>query len=133
MGGRGLKVPGRYDNPRDIAYRKGKLYVADLGFKRVHVLDAATGAEISVWPVSFASIIGISAGADAGGNDIILATEDTLNQVRIYTTDGGFLRAVGSGPGTGDGQLNAPHWGPARLGHRSERVQLASRYRPRPR
>ncbi|MDX6546273.1 MAG: hypothetical protein QOG02_2047 [Gaiellales bacterium] len=108
VGGRGLKAPGRYDNPRDIAYLKGRLYVADLGFKRVHVLDAATGAELSVWPVSFPSILGISAGVDANGNDIILATEDTLNQVRIYTTAGVFVRAIGSGPGIGSGQLNAP-------------------------
>jgi streptogramin lyase len=108
VGGRGLKAPGRYDNPRDIAYLKGRLYVADLGFKRVHVLDAATGAEVSVWPVSFPSILGISAGVDANGNDIILATEDTLNQVRIYTTSGVFVRSIGTGPGTGNGQLNAP-------------------------
>ncbi|MDX6521695.1 MAG: hypothetical protein QOF08_2300 [Gaiellales bacterium] len=108
VGGRGLKAPGRYDNPRDIAYLKGRLYVADLGFKRVHVLDAATGAELSVWPVSFPSILGISAGVDANGNDIILATEDTLNQVRVYTTAGVFVRAIGSGPGIGSGQLNAP-------------------------
>jgi hypothetical protein len=108
VGGRGLKAPGLYDNPRDIAYLKGRLYVADLGFRRVHVLDAATGAELSVWPVNFPSILGISAGVDANGGDIILATEDVLNQVRIYTTAGVFLRSIGSGPGNGNGQLNAP-------------------------
>ena len=108
VGGRGLKAPGLYDNPRDIAYLKGKLYVADLGFKRVHVLDASTGAELSVWPVSFPSILGISAGVDANGNDIILATEDVLNEVRIYSPAGLFIRSIGSGPGNGNGQLNAP-------------------------
>jgi DNA-binding beta-propeller fold protein YncE len=108
VGTRGLKAPGRYDNPRDIAYLKGRLYVADLGFKRVHVLDATSGAEISIWPVSFPSIIGISAGVDARGNDIILATEDTLNEVRIFTTAGVFVRTIGSGPGSGNGQLNTP-------------------------
>ena len=108
VGGRGLKAPGLYDNPRDIAYLKGRLYVADLGFKRVHVLDAATGAELSVWPVSFPSILGISAGVDANGGDIILATEDTLNQVRIYTTAGVYLRSIGSGPGNGNGQGQRP-------------------------
>ena len=108
VGSRGLKAPGRYDNPRDIAYLNGRLYVADLGFKRVHVLDATTGAELSVWPVSFPSILGISAGVDANGGDLILATEDTLNEVRIYTTSGVFVRSIGSGPGSGNGQLNAP-------------------------
>src|SRR5437764_8157689 len=34
-GVRGQKGMGNFDNPRDIAYLGGKLYVADLGYKRV--------------------------------------------------------------------------------------------------
>jgi len=101
----GSKGPGNFDTPRDVAYLNGKLYVADLGFKRVQVLDASTGAPLSVWTTSFPSVIGISAGVDASGNPIILVTEDVLNQVRIFTPSGTFIRAVGSGvAGSGPGQ-----------------------------
>jgi tripartite motif-containing protein 71 len=109
VGVRGNKSPGNFDNPRDLAYLNGKLYVADLGFKRVQVLDAATGASLPPWSESFPSTIGISAGVDANGNSIILVTEDVLNQTRIYTPAGTFIRAVGSGVnGSGPGQLAAP-------------------------
>jgi tripartite motif-containing protein 71 len=109
VGVRGLKGPGNFDNPRDVAYAAGRLYVADLGYKRVQVLDAATGAPISVWGASFPSTIGISAGVDATGQTIILVTEDVLNQVRIYTPSGSFIRAIGSGvSGSLPGQLAAP-------------------------
>ena len=109
VGVRGNKAAGNFDNPRDLAYLNGKLYVADLGYKRVQVLDAATGAPVAVWGTSFPSAIGISAGVDASGNPIILVTEDVLNQVRIFTPGGSFIRAIGSGTaGSGAGQLNAP-------------------------
>jgi DNA-binding beta-propeller fold protein YncE len=109
QGTRGSKAPGNFDNPRDLAYLNGKLYVADLGNKRVQVLNAGDGSVSSVWPESFPSTIGISAGVDANGNDIILVTEDVLNQTRIYTPSGTFIRAVGTGVnGSGDGQLAAP-------------------------
>ncbi len=105
----GAKGAGNFDNPRDIAYLNGKLYVADLGNKRVQVLDASTGAPLSIWSTSFPSAIGISAGVDAGGNPIILVTEDVLNQVRIFTPSGTFIRAIGSGvAGSAPGELNAP-------------------------
>ena len=109
VGVRGVKAPGNFDNPRDIAYLNGKLYVADLGNKRVQVLDASTGAVDAVWTETFPSTIGISAGVDGSGNPIILVTEDVLNQTRIYTPSGTFIRADGTGSaGSGAGQLNAP-------------------------
>jgi DNA-binding beta-propeller fold protein YncE len=109
VGVRGVKAPGNFDNPRDIAYSNGKLYVADLGNKRVQVLDASTGAVDAVWTETFPSTIGISAGVDGSGNPIILVTEDVLNQTRIYTPSGTFIRADGTGTaGSGAGQLNAP-------------------------
>jgi len=109
VGVRGNKSVGNFDNPRDLAYLNGKLYVADLGFKRVQVLDAATGAALPAWSESFPSAIGISAGVDVNGNNIILVTEDVLNQTRIYTPTGTFVRAIGSGVnGSGPGQLSAP-------------------------
>src|SRR5262249_5604457 len=68
-----------------------------------------TGAALQPWSESFPSTIGISAGVDAGGNDIILVTEDVLNQTRIYTPSGTFVRPIGSGVnGSGPGQLAAP-------------------------
>jgi DNA-binding beta-propeller fold protein YncE len=109
VGTRGSKAPGNFDNPRDVAFLKGKVYVADLGNKRVQVLDAFTGAPLSVWNASFPSTIGISAGVDGSGKAIILVTEDVLNQTRIYTPSGTFVRAIGTGTaGSGKGQLNAP-------------------------
>ncbi len=109
VGVRGNTAPGNFDNPRDVAYLKSRVYVADLGNKRVQVLSSTTGAPLSVWPQSFPSTIGISAGHDAKGNPIILVTEDVLNQTRIYTPSGTFIRAIGTGTaGAGKGQLNAP-------------------------
>jgi DNA-binding beta-propeller fold protein YncE len=58
-GTRGAKALGNFDNPRDIAYLDGKLYVADLGNKRVQVMDAATVDPITSWPTEFPSPIGI--------------------------------------------------------------------------
>jgi tripartite motif-containing protein 71 len=109
VGVRGVKSAGNFDNPRDVAYLNGRVYVADLGYKRVQVLDAATGAPISVWGTSFPSTIGISAGVDGNGNSIILVTEDVLNQVRIFTPSGSPVRTIGSGVnGSLPGQLAAP-------------------------
>ena len=109
VGGRGSSAAGNFNNPRDVAYLNGRLYVADLGYKRVQVLDATSGAPISVWDTVFPSAIGITAGVDASGNSIILVTEDVLNQVRIFTPSGLFIRAIGSGVnGSAPGELAAP-------------------------
>ena len=114
VGVRGPRALGNFDNPRDIAYLAGKLYVADLGNKRVVVLDSATGAPINPQPGSWGSLslpspIGISAGVDQFGNSIILVSQDTKNQVSVYSTTGTFVRSIGSvTPGSGDGQLKAP-------------------------
>ncbi len=114
QGERGPKKLGNFDNPRDIAYLAGKLYVADLGYKRVQVLDATTGAPISPQPGSWGSVvlpspIGISAGVDQNGAGVILVSQDTKNQVSEYSTSGSFIRNIGSSTaGSGDGQLRAP-------------------------
>jgi DNA-binding beta-propeller fold protein YncE len=113
-GVRGPKALGNFDNPRDIAYLAGKLYVADLGYKRVQVLDAATGAPINPQPGAWGSLslpspIGISAGVDQNGASVILISQDTKNQVSEYSTSGTLLRNIGSATaGSGDGQLKAP-------------------------
>jgi sugar lactone lactonase YvrE len=114
QGVRGPKKLGNFDNPRDISYLAGKLYVADLGYKRVQVLDAATGAPINPQPGSWGSLslpspIGISAGVDQFGNHLILVSQDTKNQVSVFSTTGTFIRNIGSAtPGSGNGQLKAP-------------------------
>src|SRR5262249_58066482 len=36
------KALGNFDNPRDVAYLAGQIYVADLGYIHMQVLDAAT-------------------------------------------------------------------------------------------
>src|SRR6478672_1352446 len=110
FGQRGSKALGNFDNPRDIAYLDGKLYVADLGNKRVQVLDAATGDPLEAWSTVFPSPIGISAGVDGSGNPIILVTQDVKNQVTTFKPDGtptGVHFGTGTA-GSGNGQLNAP-------------------------
>jgi DNA-binding beta-propeller fold protein YncE len=114
-GVRGAHALGAFDNPRDIAYLNGRLYVADLGNKRVQVLDALTGNPISPQPGSWASDvfpspIGISACIDGSGNPIILVSQDVKNQVTAYTPSG---VATGAHFGTGTAgsalnQLKAP-------------------------
>jgi DNA-binding beta-propeller fold protein YncE len=107
-GSRGPKAPGRFENPRDVAFQHGKVYVCDTGYSRVQVLDAKTGSVIAVWSRRFGSIMGISAGVDASGTHVILVAENTANTIRVFTTSGTLIRSIGSGPGDGAGQLNAP-------------------------
>src|SRR5205085_9834665 len=108
-GTRGAKALGNFDNPRDIAYLDGKLYVADLGNKRVQVLDAATGDPVEAWSTVFPSPIGISAGVDGSGNPIILVTQDVKNQVTALNLNGVVVGHFGTGTaGSGNGQLKAP-------------------------
>jgi hypothetical protein len=105
-GSRGPKAPGRFENPRDVAVLNGKVYVADTGYNRVQVLDAADGSLDSVWGARFEAIMGISAGVSGTGSDVILVSESTAHTVQVYTPGGSLIRSVGSGPGTGAGKLN---------------------------
>jgi tripartite motif-containing protein 71 len=105
-GSRGPKAPGRFENPRDVAFLNGKVYVADTGYNRVQVLNASDGTVDSVWGVRFATIMGISAGVDGTGDPVILVSESSANTIRVYSPGGGLIRSVGTGPGTGAGQLN---------------------------
>lgn len=108
-GARGRAV-GQFAEPRDVAVLGGKVYVADTGNNRVQVLDAATGSPLGAWGTWYTAIMGISAGTDAAGQPVVLATEgkDTLSKVRVHGTDGTVKRVIGSGFGAGDGQLNEP-------------------------
>jgi tripartite motif-containing protein 71 len=108
VGTRGTKALGRFSNPRDVAYLNGKLYVADLGFNRVQVLDASTGASLAAWPTRFTSVIGISAGTDGKGNPVILTSDDMQNRVSEFTPGGTLIRTIQPPVGNGPGQLNAP-------------------------
>jgi DNA-binding beta-propeller fold protein YncE len=108
QGDRGPKAPGRFINPRDVAYLNGKVYVCDTGYNRVQVLDASNGDPLDVWPIHFGTIMGISAGVDGSGDDVILVTQTSGNKIGVYTPTGSLIRTVGSGPGSGVGQLNQP-------------------------
>jgi len=108
VGSRGNKILGRFYNPRDVAYLNGKVYVADTGYNRVQMLNASNGSAISAWPTKFGTIMGVGAGVDGTGNDVILVAESSANAIRVYRPDGTFVRTVGSGPGSGLGQLNEP-------------------------
>jgi tripartite motif-containing protein 71 len=107
IGTRGPKTLREFVDPRDVAYLNGVVYVADTGNGRVVELTASNGAPITAW-TGFGSIMGITAGVDSSGHPIILVTEDQKNTVRMFTPSGGSLRTIGSAPGPGNGQLNAP-------------------------
>lgn len=102
-----VRQNGSFGNPRDLAYYNGSVYVADTVFNRVQVLDAATGAYQSQW-TGFTTILGITTGVDAGGQPVILVTEDSSSRTRIFKPDGTFVRTIGGVAGAGNGQLTLP-------------------------
>jgi hypothetical protein len=108
QGDRGPKAPGRFVNPRDVAFLNGKVYVCDTGYNRVQVLDASSGDPLDVWSTHFGTIMGISAGVDGSGADVILVTETSANKIRVYSPGGSLIRSIADGPGSGAGQINQP-------------------------
>jgi DNA-binding beta-propeller fold protein YncE len=108
VGQRGPKTLGQFIDPRDVAYCNGQVFVADTGNHRVILLDAATGTPLSMWNVTLGTILGISAGVSSTGSPVILVTQDSKNIVQVFTPTGTLLATVGSGPGTGNGQLKSP-------------------------
>jgi tripartite motif-containing protein 71 len=52
--------------------------------------------------------LGISAGVDGAGNDVVLVTEDQTHRIQVRTPTGALVRTIGAGPGTGNGQLRQP-------------------------
>ncbi len=108
QGSRGPKAPGRFENPRDVAYLAGQVFVADTGYNRVQVLDAASGASLAVWSRRFGTIMGISAGVDGSRQDVVLVTESSSSRVLVFRPDGSLVGTVGTGPGSGPGELNQP-------------------------
>ena len=108
VGVRGPKQPGRFDNPRDVAYLNGRLYVADTGYNRVQVLNAKNGHVLAVWPHHFNSVIGIGAGPNGHGGSVILTVDDDRNEVTEWTPGGKMIRDLVFPVGNGVGKLNAP-------------------------
>jgi sugar lactone lactonase YvrE len=87
-GARGVRTPGNFANPRDLTYLNGDLYVDDTGNNRVQVLDASNGSTIGSPWTGLPSTLGITAGKDSTGNNIILVSEDTSNKIAVYSTTG---------------------------------------------
>jgi sugar lactone lactonase YvrE len=79
---------GNFANPRDLTYLNGDLYVDDTGNNRVQVLDASNGSTIGSPWTGLPSTLGITAGKDSTGNNIILVSEDTSNKIAVYSTTG---------------------------------------------
>ena len=97
-----------FQNPRDLAYLNGKLYVADTEQNRVQVLNASDGSLVGIWSYRFGALIGISAGVDAHDNPVILTSEDDRNTVSVFAPDGTVEQQYSPTVGKGTGQLNAP-------------------------
>src|SRR5947209_8353618 len=88
VGVRGVKAAGNFNNPRDIAYLNGQVFVDDIGNNRVQVLDASTHAVVGTpWPLGTSSL-GITAGKDVNGQNIILVSEDVKNQIAVFQPNG---------------------------------------------
>jgi DNA-binding beta-propeller fold protein YncE len=88
IGARGAKAAGNFNNPRDIAYLNGEIFVDDTGNNRVQVLDASTHAVVGTpWPLGTSSL-GITAGKDVTGQNIILVSEDVTNRIAVFQPDG---------------------------------------------
>jgi tripartite motif-containing protein 71 len=107
IGKRKLKALGVFFNPRDVAYIEGRVYAVDTGYNRIQVLDAETGTPLAEW-TGFKVVMGVSAGYSPGGEPIVLVTEESKHLVSLYSPAGTLLRWIGSGPGSGDGQLTSP-------------------------
>ena len=108
VGTRGSGSTAKYLYPRDVAFLDGTVYVGDTGNGRVVPLDASTGAPAGAAWTGFTGLMGISSGVDASGSDVILVTEDQKNRVQVRSPSGTLIRLVGSGPGSGNGQLKQP-------------------------
>ena len=87
-GARGVRTAGNFANPRDLTYLNGDLYVDDTGNNRIQVLDASNGNTIGSPWTGLPSTLGITAGKDSAGNNIILVSEDTSNKIAVYSTTG---------------------------------------------
>ena len=85
---RGNRTAGNFANPRDLTYLNGDLYVDDTGNNRIQVLDASNGSTIGSPWTGLPSTLGITAGKDSTGNNIILVSEDTSNKIAVYSTTG---------------------------------------------
>jgi DNA-binding beta-propeller fold protein YncE len=110
-GSRGARALGRFNNPRDVAFVGGRVYVADLGYNRVQVLDAKTGKALLAWPARFTSIIGISGGTavvNGRRTPAILTSDDAQNVIGVHNLSGALIRRIAPPVGSGAGQLNAP-------------------------
>ena len=80
-----VNAAGNFANPRDLTYLNGDLYVDDTGNNRVQVLDASNGSTIGSPWTGLPSTLGITAGKDSAGNNIILVSEDTSNKIAVFT------------------------------------------------
>ena len=107
VGTRGSGSLTRFLYPRDVAFATGKLFVGDTGNGRVVVMDAIDGSPLTQW-TGFSGLMGISAGVSGAGDPVILVTEDQKNQVQVRSLTGSLIRTVGTGPGSGNGQLRQP-------------------------
>jgi DNA-binding beta-propeller fold protein YncE len=101
---------GQFVHPSDVAFQGGQVFVADAGNGRVQVLNASTGAPVSIWSATFENLSGLTAGVDASSNPVLLATDSGASQVRVFTPTGvpAPVSTVGAGAGSGSGQLAAP-------------------------
>ena len=96
---RGSRTVGHFSNPRDLTYLNGKLYVDDTGNNRVQVIDTTVSPmTVTAWSYKFPSTLGITAGKDGNGNNIILVSEDTSNKVAVFDPSGTLRCTIGPLP-----------------------------------
>jgi Mg-chelatase subunit ChlD len=98
--------PGEFLAPEDVAFdytlSEPRLYVADLGNRRVQVLAARTGTFVAAW-----TDLGLPRGIAVGPDSRVYVSDAEGDVVRVFDPDGRAL-AVWGGPGHAPGRLDMP-------------------------
>jgi DNA-binding beta-propeller fold protein YncE len=108
--------PGQTNLARGISVDKnGKVYVADSSNRRLQVLDQQGHVLVNVPcggppppPPSMALLEGCT-GVDTDSAGNIYAAAPTEHTVYKFSPTGALLMKIGTGPGSGNGQLRAPY------------------------
>ena len=100
--------PGEFEQPFDIAFdADGYAYVVDLGNSRVQKFDASFEHVLDIGNTGPTDTRPDAPTAIAIGPDNRLYVSDLGDTIKVYGTDGSFVRSVGE-QGSGPGQFNFP-------------------------
>ncbi|MFL0796607.1 MAG: SMP-30/gluconolactonase/LRE family protein [Cellvibrionaceae bacterium] len=96
---------GELNIPMDMAYADGKIYVPELGNKRVQVFDTASGELLQIIGEGVVGSVRSVAVADNGD---VYALDEFNHRVVVFNPDGSVKTIIGSF-GVAPGQFNIPN------------------------